>query len=74
MNLVLMSALKKALSSLLKGLTAALIASLTAAATLPVDSNDKLVLAAMTAFTALLHAIISGLRRVAEYDPSKVLK
>lgn len=73
MNLVIKSALKKALSSLVKGLSAALIASLTVAAASPVDSHDKLVLAAMAGFTALLHAIISGLKRAQEYDFAKIV-
>lgn len=73
MDLIIKNALKKALSSLLKGLAAALIASLTAAATLPVASDDKLVLAAMAGFTALLHALISGLRRLATFDPAKLV-
>ena len=74
MSIILQNALKKALSSLVKGLGAALIASLTAAAAVPVDSHDKLVLAAMAGFTAVLHAAISGIKRLMTYDPAQLIK
>lgn len=67
--------LRKLLSSLLKGATAALITSLLAALNaLPAGGDDKVVVAVVAGFTALLHSLISVLKRAAEYDPNKIVK
>ena len=73
--LIVKVVLRKLLSSLLKGATAALLTSLLAASNaLPVGGDDKVVVAVVAGFTALLHAAISGLKRLSEFDPNKIVK
>lgn len=68
------NALLKSLSSLVKGLTAGALVSLAALADkLPGIANpgDKIEVYAVAAVVAVLHALISGIKRLTTFDVSK---
>lgn len=68
------SALLKSLSSLVKGLTAGVLVSLAALADkLPgiTDPGDKIQAAVVAGIVIVLHAVVSGLKRLATFDAAK---
>ena len=65
---------KKALSSLVKGFGSALIVFLTAGLAALPTAQDKLTGALLVGFVALVHALISGIKRAMTFDVSKVVK